>query len=61
MLIVGESAGFAQRGAAVNFFIEANKIRFEINVDAARQRGLKISAKLLTLAKIVGASSAARR
>ncbi len=61
VLVVGESAGFAQRGAAVNFFIEANKIRFEINVDAARQRELKISAKLLALAKIVGQGSAARR
>jgi YfiR/HmsC-like len=60
VLIVGESTGFAQRGGAVNFFIEANKIRFEINVDAARQRGLQISAKLLALAKIVGESSARR-
>ncbi len=61
VLIVGESRGFAQRGGVVNFFIEANKIRFEINVDAARRRGLKISAKLLALAKIVGEPSAARR
>lgn len=60
VLIVGESPGFARRGGCVNFFIEANKIRFEINVEAARLRGLKISAKLLALAKIVGASSATR-
>lgn len=53
VLIVGESAGFARRGAAVNFFVENNKIRFEINVNAARQHALKISSKLLALAKIV--------
>jgi YfiR/HmsC-like len=53
VLIVGESRDFAQHGAVANFFIEANKIRFEINVEAAKQHHLKISAKLLALAKIV--------
>jgi hypothetical protein len=53
VLIVGESPGFASQGAAVNFFIEANKIRFEINVEAARRHHLKISSKLLALARIV--------
>ncbi len=59
VLIVGDSPGFAQRGAVVNFFVQANKIRFEINVDAARDRKLTISAKLLSLAKVIGTSSAA--
>jgi hypothetical protein len=54
VLIVGESQGFALHGAVANFFIEANKIRFEINVEAAKQHQLKISSKLLALAKIVG-------
>jgi hypothetical protein len=53
VLIVGESPGFALQGAAVNFFIEANKIRFEINVEAAKRHHLKISSKLLALARIV--------
>lgn len=53
VLIVGESEGFAGRGGSVNFFVESNKIRFEINLDAARDEQLKISAKLLALAKIV--------
>jgi hypothetical protein len=61
VLIVGDSPGFARRGAVVNFYVEANKIRFEINVDAARERGLTISAKLLSLARIIGTSSAASR
>jgi hypothetical protein len=53
VLIVGETPGFAASGAAVNFFIEANKIRFEINVEAAKRQHLKISSKLLALARIV--------
>ncbi len=53
VLIVGESAGFAGQGGSVNFFIESNKIRFEINPESARQQHLKISSKLLSLAKIV--------
>ncbi len=54
VLIVGESAGFAGQGGSVNFFIESNKIRFEINPETVKQQELKISSKLLSLAKIVG-------
>lgn len=54
LLVVSEEPGLAQRGAVVNFFVEQNKVRFEINVEAARQRHLKVSSKLLSLAKIVG-------
>jgi hypothetical protein len=53
VLTVGERAGFAQQGGCVNFFIEANKIRFEVNLQAAKQQHLRISAKLLALARIV--------
>jgi hypothetical protein len=53
VLIVGESAGFAGQGGSVNFFIESNKIRFEINPEMVKQQQLKISSKLLSLARIV--------
>jgi hypothetical protein len=53
VLTVGETAGFAQRDGCVNFYIEANKIRFEINLQAAKQQQLRISAKLLALSRIV--------
>jgi hypothetical protein len=56
-LLVGEEPGFAEQGGTVNFFPEENKIRFEINTDAAREGQLKISSKLLSLAKIVGTLS----
>lgn len=53
VLVVGETKGFAGQGGSVNFFIESNKVRFEINPESAKQRQLKISSKLLSLAKIV--------
>ncbi|MBS4097423.1 MAG: YfiR family protein [Sulfuricella sp.] len=51
ILIVGDTEGYAQRGAMINFYLEAGKIRFEINQDAIRQSGLKVSSKLLSLGK----------
>jgi hypothetical protein len=57
VLVVGETEGFANRGGAVNFFVEQNKIRFEINTDIAKQQQLKVSAKLLALAKIISSES----
>lgn len=53
VLTVGDSGGFAGQGVAVNFYLEQNKVRFEINVDAARRAGLRISSQLLKLARIV--------
>lgn len=53
LLTVGESERFARLGGIINFTLEQNKIRFEINVDAAERTGLKLSAKLLKLATIV--------
>ena len=53
-LAVGESDGFATRGGVINFFTEDRKLRFEINPEAARSAGLKISSRLLRLAVLVG-------
>jgi len=53
VLIVGESPGFAERGGMINFVLEGGRVLFEVNQKAARQAGLKISAKLLTVAKQV--------
>jgi hypothetical protein len=53
VLLIGDTQGLAQEGVAINFCIEKSKVRFEINLDAAVRMGLKISSKLLRLAKIV--------
>lgn len=52
-LVVGESEGFAERGGGIQFFLEDNKLRFAINVDAIQRARLNVSSKLLALARIV--------
>jgi hypothetical protein len=53
VLVVGESDAFAERGGTIQFFLENNKLRFAINVDAAERARLNVSSKLLALARIV--------
>ena len=53
VLVVGESEGFVGSGGMIGFCLEENKIRFDINLEGAEKAGLKISAKLLSLAKTV--------
>lgn len=53
VLTVGESEHFVQNGGTIGFCPEGNKIRFEINLEAAEKAKLRISSKLLVLAKTV--------
>ena len=53
VLTVGETQGFADGGGIINFIEENNKVRFEINAEAARRTGLNISSELLKLARLV--------
>lgn len=50
-LTVGDLANFAEQGGILEFIKEEGKVRFEINVDAAESKNLKISAKLLQVSK----------
>ena len=50
-LTVGDMGQFLQRGGMINFIIEDQKVRFEINSNSAERAGLKISSKLLQLAR----------
>jgi hypothetical protein len=52
VLTIGESDQFLPTGGIIRMYTEEHKVRFEINVDAAEQAELKISSKLLNLAKI---------
>jgi YfiR/HmsC-like len=53
VLTVGESEHFIQEGGMIGFLLEENKIRFEINLDVAEHAKLKLSSRLLGLAKRV--------
>jgi hypothetical protein len=57
ILTVGETLGFAERGGVIRFVLEANRVRFEVNVVAAQQADLTISSRLLTLARIIQQST----
>lgn len=51
VLTVGETHDFLKAGGIINFIPEAGKGDFEINLAAAKQARLKISSKLLRIAK----------
>lgn len=50
VLTVSETDQFIAAGGMINFVIEDKKIHFQINDEAAKKAGLKISSKLLSLA-----------
>ena len=60
VLTVSEIEGFAERGGGINFYLEGNKVRFEVNPDAARHDGLKVSSQLLSLGKIIETAKEAK-
>jgi hypothetical protein len=60
VLTVGDSDGYAARGVIANFYLEENRVRFEINREAAVRARLGISSQLLKLARIVREPGGAR-
>lgn len=62
ILTVGDVPGFCESGGAINLIVVESKVKLEINVDATTRSGLRLSSKLLSLARIVRDSppSAAR-
>lgn len=55
ILTVGEAPGFIEQGGLIRFYLEGGGVRFEINRDGADRAGLRISSRLLQLARIVPA------
>jgi hypothetical protein len=53
VLTVADTKGFAEQGGMINFVLENDRVQFEVNRKAAEQAGLKISSKLLSVAKLV--------
>jgi hypothetical protein len=53
VLTIGETPGFATSGGMINLVLEDNRVRFEVNVKAAKEADLNISSRLLALARIV--------
>jgi hypothetical protein len=52
-LTVSDIENFADKGGVIRFIREDGKIHFRINIDAAKNSQLEISAKLLQLAEVI--------
>ena len=53
VLTVSDIKGFENKGGTIAFFLKDNRVRFRINIDAARKARLEISSHLLEVADIV--------
>jgi len=53
ILTVGEHAGFGHAGGIIAFVLDNRRVRFDINQAAAERAGLKLSSKLLSVARSV--------
>jgi uncharacterized protein DUF4154 len=53
LLTVGESSGFLKSGGIINFYLEDNRVHFEIRQTVARSCGLRISSQLLKLGRVL--------
>lgn len=53
LLTVGESSGFLKAGGVISFYIEDNRVRFEIRPASARSAGLHVSSQLLKLGRVL--------
>lgn len=52
-LIVTEKPGLAQRGSSINFIIEGNRQKFELNKSTTESHNLKVASTLENLAVLV--------
>jgi hypothetical protein len=53
VLTVGDTPEFVRRGGMIEFVLEGNRVRFEVNLPAARNAGLSLSSQLLKVALTV--------
>lgn len=53
VLTVGEGEGFVRDGGIIGFVVENRRVRFDINQTAAETAALKLSSKLLSVARAV--------
>jgi hypothetical protein len=55
VLTVSDMPGFIEHGGMVQFVLENDNVRFEVNLSAANKSGLALSSQLLKVAaRVVG-------
>jgi hypothetical protein len=52
VLTVGDGKGFCESDGIIELYVDSGRMRFAINVDAAERSGLRLSSRLLGLAKV---------
>jgi hypothetical protein len=57
VLTVSDMPRFAERGGMIQFILDENRVRFQVNLTAAQNAGLILSSQLLKLAALVRRSS----
>jgi hypothetical protein len=53
VLTVAESKDFTRYGGMINLVVDHERVRFDVNLTSARRAHLKVSARLLGLARVV--------
>jgi len=56
VFLISHSEGWAKKGVHLNYYIKNAKLKFEINPYSAKKNSIRINAKLLKLAEIVGSN-----
>jgi hypothetical protein len=55
-LVVTEIEGALDQGSIVNFVLSQERVRFDISLESAEKRGLRLSSRLLAVARAVRGS-----
>jgi hypothetical protein len=53
LLVVTETAAGLNAGSSINFFLQDNRVRFDVALDTAQRHGLKLGAQLLQVARTI--------
>ena len=53
VLTVADIPDFVKQGGMIQFVLDGNTVKFEINLAASRRAGLKLSSELLKVARVV--------
>lgn len=57
ILTISHCEGFAEKGVIINFFVDQNRLRFEVNEEALLQSPLQMSFYLLNSARIINSTT----
>lgn len=55
-LVVTEADGLLEHGAVINFVVMQERVRFDASIESAEKRGIRLSSRLLAVARAVRGS-----